>query len=189
METGLFVTIVLAVVGWVWGAYQFIQKRRWQKKDKISDRRYEAYKNFMKKLDAVNESMRMNPNLIFGETGSLFKVLLGGDSEEIQSALEHYLQSQMDMVKEATKPLLIITQEINELTLIASDELLKKLSDMRGLVEDLNNEMTNCLSIVSAKDPESFKAMETIGNNKRLLDYKELYEEIVQLMRKELEVK
>jgi hypothetical protein len=95
----------------------------------------------------------------------------------------------MNMVNEATKPLLIISQEINELTLIASDELLKKLSDLRVLVDDLNNEVTNCLSIVSAKDPESFKALETIGSNKRLLEYEKLYEEIVQLMRKELDVK
>lgn len=189
MKIELIIKILFAIGGWAWGAYQFIQKRRWQKKDKVSDRRYEAYKNFMKKLDAVNESMRMNPNLIFGEAGSLLKVLLGGDSDDIHSALEHFLQSQMDMVKEATKPLLIISQEINELTLIASDELLKKLSDMRVLVDDLNNEMTNCLSIVSAKDPESFKAMETFGYNKRLSEYEELYGEIVQLMRKELDVK
>lgn len=189
MEPGLIVTIIVAVAGWAWGWYQFFKKRSWQKKDKVSDRRYEAYKNFMKKLDAVNESIRMNPNLIFGEMGSLLKVLLDEDLEDKRSALENFLQSLMDMVKEATKPLLIISQEINELTLIASDELLKKLSDMRGLVDDLNNEMTNCLSIVSAKDPESFKAMETIGYNRRLSEYEELYEEIVQLMRKELDVK
>lgn len=60
---------------------------------------------------------------------------------------------------------------------------------MRALVDDLNNEMQNCLSIISAKDPESFKAMETIGYNNRLLEYEGLYEEIVQLMRKELGVK
>ncbi len=99
LDTREVVTILLAIAGWAWGWYQFFKKRSWQKKDKVSDRRYEAYKNFMKKLDAVNESMRMNPNLIFGETGSLLKVVLGGDSVDIHAALEHFLQSQIDMVK------------------------------------------------------------------------------------------
>ena len=189
MKTELIVTIAIAVGGWSWAIWQFFANRRWQKKDKLSDRRYEAYKSFMKKLDAVNESMRTNPNLIFGETESLLKVILGGPSEDIHTALESFLHSQFDMVKESTKPLLIITQEINELTLIASDELRIKLAELKELVDDLYNETINCLSLISVKDPESFKALETIGHDMRLLEYKELYEEIVQLMRKEINVK
>lgn len=189
MKTQLIVTIAIAVGGWSWAIWQFFANRRWQKKDKLSDRRYEAYKSFMKKLDSVNESMRSNPEFIFGEMGSFLKVILGGSTEDIQTGFERFLQSQYDMVKQSTKPLLIITQEINELTLIASDELRIKLAELKELVDDLYNETINCLSLISVKDPESFKALETIGHDMRLLEYKELYEEIVQLMRKEINVK
>ena len=189
MTTELIVAIILAVGGWACAIWQFLINRRWQKKDKLSDRRYEAYKSFMKKLDAVNESMRKNPNFIFGDLGSLLKVILGGPTEDIHTALESFLRSQFNMVKESTKPLLIITQEINELTLIASEELWRKLSELKELVDDFYNETINCLSMISTKDPESFKALETIGHDKRMLEYKELYEEIVHMMRKEIDVK
>lgn len=189
MAAERIVEIILVVGGWACAIWQFFINRRWQKKDKLSDRRYEAYKSFMKKLDAVNESMRKNPNFIFGEMGSLLKVILEGPSEEIHTALKNFLRSQFDLVKESTKPLLIITQEINELTLMASEELREKLSELKELVDDLYNETINGLSMINVKDPESFRTLETIGYDNRMLEYKELYEEIVQLMRKEINVK
>lgn len=189
METGLIVTIVLAVAGWAWGVYQFVQKRRWQKKDQLLVWRYEAYNRFMNKLDELNGSMRTNPNLIFGDTASFFKIILGGSTEEINDALIKYNQSLIDMVKEATEPLLIINQEVNSLSLIASEELKEKLKYLKELMVDFNNEMQNCLSMVSAKDPSSFKAFETLGYNKRWFEYQGLYEEIVEMMRKELGVR
>lgn len=189
MEAGLTVTIILAIAGWAWGVFQFIKKRRWQKKDQLMVWRYEAYNRFMNKLDELNGSIRTNPNLIFGNTASFFKVIMGGSTEEINDALIKYNQSLIDMVKEVTRPLLIINQEVNALTLIASEELKVKLGCLKELVTDLNNEMQNCLSIVSAKDSSSFKVLETIGHNERWLEYQGLYEEIVDLMRKELNVK
>lgn len=72
MEAGLIVTIILAIAGWAWGVFQFIKKRRWQKKDQLMVWRYEAYNRFMNKLDELNGSMRTNPNLIFGDTVSFF---------------------------------------------------------------------------------------------------------------------
>ena len=109
--------------------------------------------------------------------------------ENLSEALMQYNQSLIDMVKESTKPLLMINQEVNALTLIASEELREKLKCLKELVTDLNNEMQNCLSVVSAKDSNSFKYFETIGHNKRWVEYQKLYDEIVKLMRKEINVK
>ena len=189
METGMIVTILLAAAGWVWGVCQFIAKRRWQKKDRILEWRYEAYNKFMNKLDELNEPIRSNPNLIFGDTEKLLQIVQGGSFENLSEALMQYNQSLIDMVKESTKPLLMINQEVNALTLIASEELREKLKCLKELVTDLNNEMQNCLSVVSAKDSNSFKYFETIGHNKRWVEYQKLYDEIVKLMRKEINVK
>ena len=189
MTKELIVTIALAAGGWIWAICQFIANRRWHKKDKLSDRRYEAYNKFMNSLDELTSSLRTNPNLIFGDFMEYLKAIICEPQENINDATTRYLQSIIDMLTESTKSLLIINQEINSLTLIASDKLRTKLLMLRDLLTDYNNEMQNCLSLISAKDANSFKTLETIGYNKRWLEFKELHEDIVQIMRKEINVK
>ena len=58
-----------------------------------------------------------------------------------------------------------------------------------GTVIFYNNEIQNCLSMVSTKDSSSFTQLSTVGHDIRWEDYQRLYEEIVQLMRKELNIK
>ena len=126
---------------------------------------------------------------IFGDVNKLLKIVSGGSSEEINKALVEYNQSLINMVKMATEPLLVINQEVNNLLLISSDELREKLTAMKGIVDDYNNEIQNCLSVVSAKDSSSFTQLSTVGHDMRWEDFQRLYEEIVQLMRKELNIK
>ena len=189
MTIELIITCILAVAGWAWAIVQFIVNRRWQKKDKLADRRFEAYSNFMKKLDDVNTSLRNNPNLLFGDVGKLLKIVSGGNPENINNALIEYNQCLINAVKMSTEPLLVINQEVNNLLLISSDELKVKLTVMKGIVDDYNNEIHNCLSLISAKDSSSFAQLSTVGHDIRWDDYQRLYEEIVQLMRKELNIK
>ena len=189
MTIEIIITCIVAAVGWIWAIIQFIVNRRWKKRDILSDRRYEAYSNFMRKLDDINTSLRNNPNLIFGDVSKLLKIVSGNSSEEINEALVEYNKSLINMVKMATEPLLVINQEVNNLLLISSDELREKLTAMKSIVDDYNNEIQNCLSMVSAKDSSSFTQLSTVGHDIRWEDYQRLYEEIVQLMRKELNIK
>lgn len=189
MTLELIITCIVAAIGWIWAIIQFIVNRRWKKKDILSDRRYEAYSNFMRKLDDVNTSLRNNPNLFFGDVSKFLKIVSGGSSEEINDALVEYNQSLINMVKMATEPLLVINQEVNNLLLISSDELREKLTTMKSIVDDYNNEIQNCLSMVSAQDSSSFTRLSTVGHDVRWEDYQRLYDEIVLLMRKELGIK
>ena len=49
--------------------------------------------------------------------------------------------------------------------------------------------MQNCLSKLSAKNSNSFKVLETIGHNERWIEFSTINDDILQLMRKEINVK
>ena len=107
----------------------------------------------------------------------------------MNNALLKFNQKLIDFVKTSTEPLMIINQEISPLLLISSDNLSKKLLRLKDLNIDFNNEMQNCLSVISAKDPNSFKKLETMGHDTRWAEFQELNNEIITLMRKEINIK
>lgn len=189
MEIDLTITIIIAVGGWAFGIYQMFKNRQWGKKDLLANRRYEEYSRFMRKLEQINESVRKDPNLIFGVSNDFIATLLEGDEESMEKALLTYNQRIIDYIRTSTEPLLIINQEINPLLLIASDDLSRLLSRYKELINDFNNEMQNCLSKLSAKNSNSFKVLETIGHNERWKEFSTINDDILQLMRKEINVK
>ena len=84
---------------------------------------------------------------------------------------------------------MIINQEINPLLLVASDDLRKRLNRLKELISDFNNEMQNCLSSINTKDSDSFKQLRTIGYDNRWKEFQVLNDEILVIMRKEINVK
>lgn len=188
MSVELIITIIIAIGGWGFGLYQMFKNRRWQQKDLLANRRYEAYSSFMKKLEEINKSMRNNPNMIYGFSNELIQTILKGNEDDMNNALLKFNQKLIDFVKTSTEPLMIINQEISPLLLISSDNLSKKLLRLKDLNIDFNNEMQNCLSVISAKDPNSFKILETMGHDTRWAEFQELNNEIITLMRKEINI-
>lgn len=188
MNTESYIKIAIATGGWLLAIYQMIKNRKWQKKDLLANRRYDSYSNFMKKLEKINESVRNNPNTIYGLSNELMESILNGDIDKMNEALLNFNQKMLDYVKVATEPLLIINQEINPLLLIASDELVVKLNRLKELTTDFNNEMQNCLSKINTKDSNSFKHLETIGHVSRWKEFQSLNDEIITIMRKEINV-
>lgn len=189
MNIGLIVSILIAIGGWGVALYQMKKNREWQKKDLLANRRFDAYSGFMKKLEEINESLRNNPNTIYGVSNELMTVLLDGDAEKMDEALLRFNQKLLDYVKISTESLLIINQEINPLLLVASDELREKLNQLKRLISDFNNEMQNCLSRVNVKDSSSFKQLETIGHENRWKEFQVLNDEVLVIMRKEINLK
>lgn len=189
MTPELVITIIIAFGGWGLAIYQMIKNRNWQKKDLLANRRYDAYSSFMKKLEEINESIRNNPNMIYGVTNDFMRTILNSAPENIDDAVLQYNQKLLDFVKTSTQPLLIINQEINPLLLIASDELKGKLNCLKTIIVDFNNEMQNCLSKINVKDSNSFKVLETVGHDKRWKQFQTLNDEILTLMREEINLK
>lgn len=183
------VTILIALGGWGFAFYQMKKNREWQKKDLLANRRFDAYSDFMKKLEEINESIRNNPNMIYGISNEFMASLLNGNTERLDNAVLNFNQQLIDYVKTSVKPLLIINQEINPLLLVASDELVEKLNQLKELISDFNNEMQNCLSRINAKNSDSFKQLGTISHDNRWKKFQVLNDEILVIMRKEINVK
>ena len=187
MRIDLILTITIAIGGWVLAIFQTIKNRKWQQKDVLVSRRYDAYCTFMKKLDEISGTVRNNPNAIYGAPKDLMASLITGN--DIDEAILQFNQKLIDYVKESVQPILIIKQEINPLLLIASDKLRLKLTRLKTLIEDYYNEVQNCLSVINAKDGNSFKVLETIGHNERWKEFQNINDEILSLMREEINVK
>ena len=182
----IIATSVIAIVGWIIAIVTMVKNRKWQKKDLLANRRYEAYSNFLKKLDEIHESIR-KPDKIYEPVNEFTNTLTNGNlnEEEISKALLRFCQKTLEHITTSAQSSMIIKQEINPLFLVASSELTKKLKKLQILLSDLYNDMQNRISAISVNDPNSFKCLEDLGQDTRFDEFNDLHNDIVTLMRKE----
>lgn len=185
-----WITSAIALFGWIFGIIQFVAKRKWQKKDFLREKRVQAYQKYMNKIDEIGNSMKMNPlSETFVMLNDFIPSLLNGEPDEFDQALIKFNTRLIENIKQSLIPLTIVNQELNEIRLIASDELVEKIEELRNLTNDLSNEMQNCLNRINTKDPNSFAELKTIGTDQRKARFSKLNEEIFKLMRKEINIK
>ena len=189
MDVTLFVTIVIAFIGWGLAIIQMYKNRQWQKKDLLANRRYEAYNRFMVQLDAMSSNMKKFPQKMIGETLGKFILAIRKEGADIDEELIKFNTEVSKFLQSSIEPLYIMKQEIAALKLIASPELLAKLDELQNLSEDHYNDFQNCLSKISPKDANSYKYLETIGKDARWQRFTRLYEEITILMKKEIQIR
>ncbi|HLV31976.1 MAG TPA: hypothetical protein VKY57_10440 [Chitinispirillaceae bacterium] len=190
MEKKDLFLLLLGFCGWGWGVIQFIINRRNQKRDKLSDRRYEAYSAYMKKYDELMNGVRTDPNMIFGFTSEFVQTALTGDPEQVNNALVKMNEKIIDFVRKASEPLMILNQELNALLIVCSDNLIGKLEELKQLTTDFNNEMRNALQLASPIDPNSIaQQFSDLGHNIRWQRFNSLNDEIIHQMRQELGIK
>ena len=188
MELKDILLIMIAVLGWTWGVIQYFINRRNQRKDKESDRKYLAYSKYMTKADEVMNSIRTDPNMVYGITTDFLKTILNeNDEKRINEALVEFNENLLGFTKKASEPLLILRQELNSLRLICSDQLELKIAEFNELATDYNNEFQNVLGSISATRPnEMAEQLETIGHDDRWKRFESLNKEIIDLMRQEI---
>jgi hypothetical protein len=127
--------------GWIVSIIQFIVNRRNQQKDKLLDRKYEAYSSYMKKYDEVMQNVRKDPSKLMESYNKIFVNMLNNASNEeaINNELINFNQELSQYVLNAVKPLIILKNELNNLILICSDELKNKIDEMVKLTQDYSN--------------------------------------------------
>jgi len=179
--------VLIGIAGWSWGIFQFFLKRKYQKKDKLTDKRFEAYTAYMKKSDELMNNLRTDPNMIYGVSSEFMEIALRGDSEEINTALVDFLEKTKQFVKKASEPLMILRSELNSLKIICSKDLEKLIEEFDVLAVDFNNHMQQTLSNINPNDANKMiRELETFGQDERWQKFKTLNEDIINLMRKEL---
>lgn len=185
-----YITIGVALAGWIFGFIQLSKKRKWERQDSLRKERFEAYKAYMIKVDQINESMRFDPQEGIAKILKDFlPKVIGCDALDVENAVIEFNSQLLNCVKESIRPLSIVNQELNILRLIASSKLVEKIDLLRSLSQDLSNELQNSLNQINIKDSSSFKSLETIGKTERWKYFSLLNDEIFALMRQELDVK
>ncbi|GHU39380.1 hypothetical protein FACS1894190_03710 [Spirochaetia bacterium] len=180
---------VVGLLGWILAVLQFTINRCDQKKDKLVDRKYEAYSSRLNKFDEAMQNVQKDPANIVKAQIDIFSTLINnmGDQAKINEALIKHNQEIMSFIPNSTEPLIILKNELNYLKLICSNELKQKIDELITLTQDYNNEIQKTLSLVSPNDlNSSMQKLQTLGQNKRWQMFESLNSEIIMIMRKEI---
>ena len=189
MDIDLIITIIIAIVGWVFAFWQMYKNRQWQKRDALAERRYVIYSQFLAKVDEMASQMSNAPQKLMRDIYTEFVREIMQEGADADAATVKFSKKLADYVSDSIKPMWVFKQELSGLKLIASDDLLEIIEAMQGLTEDLYNDYQNCLNRLDAKNLESFKELETIGKDNRMERYTFLYTELSRLMREEIQLK
>jgi len=175
MEKKDILLIIIAFLGWTWGIIQYSFNRHHQKKDKLIDRKYEAYSSYMKKADELMKNIRTDPKMIYGIPSKFIQSVLTGDEQQANNALIKFNEELLDFVQKASEPLMILNQELNSLLLICSEDLASNICEFNLLATDFNNEIQKSLSLISANDSDNMiRHLQTLGHNDRWVKLEDL---------------
>ena len=189
MEIKDYLLIGIGILGWIWAVIQFVLNRRYSKSDKALEKRFEVYSNFMNKMDEMYSAMRNDPSMFYGIPEEAMSKILTGDEDQINDALIQMNANLLDTTKRSIQPMLIITQELNKLRLVSSDDLLLKINEYKKLVQDYTNDLQNVLNrMASSSDLEkNAKELESVGQHSRNERMQNLWTEIETSMRNEID--
>ncbi len=178
--------IIIAFLGWSWGIIQYIINRKLQKKDKQSDRRFDAYSDYMKKSDKIMNSVRTDTKEFLKLYTDYMSKILSGDGNAFEDLAE-FNEKIMAYVNKATDPYMILKNELNTFRIICSEKLSSYIEEFNLLVTDYNNEVQKSLSLMSPNDSNNMiRQLETLGHDERWKRFESLNSEIIAQMRIEI---
>lgn len=175
-------------LGWVWAVIQFYLNRKNQQKDKAIEKRFDVYSTFMKKNDEVMQSIRQDPKMMYGIPTELMRKIITGNVDEINEALLKFNDELIEFTKRSLQPVTILYQELSNLKLVCSDELLIKINEYKILADDFTNEFQIILSKMSTNRDlnNTVEHLKTIGHSERMERMRSLYIDIEKSMRREI---
>jgi hypothetical protein len=182
--------ILLASLGWLFALAELIIHQNIHRKDKKQDRKYTAYSTYMCKYDEIMKNIRNeDPNKLLEIFSEYFNQVLNNAGNEaiINDRVIKFIEQIQKFVISATEPLLILRQELHELKLICSDELLKRIEEMDKLIMDYNSSIQQKFAGTVSKNINStVNALQTLTQDKRIYNFETLNNEILNIMRKEI---
>jgi vacuolar-type H+-ATPase subunit E/Vma4 len=188
MDLKDIILIVIASLGWIWGVVQFRLTRKYQKQDKVLEKRFEVYSTFMSKMDVMGQTVRTDPNMMYGIQNKFLAKALSYDETIINDALIEFNGELMEFTKKSLQPTLIINQELNQLKLICSDKLLPKINRYKELMGGFTAEYQNVLNKLSNNNDlnKTAEELKNFADNNTTDSFTKLWEEIEVLMREEI---
>ena len=181
--------ILVTISGWIIAVLQFVFIFYTNRKEKKRERKIEAYNNYMIKVDKIMHNVSNDPNQIMESYNDFYKEALNnaGNEEAINISLMKYNEKLKDIIINATEPMMIIRQELNQLKLISSNELLSKIIEMDKLIIDYSNAVQKS---IGASIPNNINStvneLQILTQDERWRSFEKLNNDILYIMRKEV---
>lgn len=163
----------------------FFVNRYYQKKDNLKTMRLDTYKNFLNKMDEAHYSSRLNFGEIMKVSAETTAAILR-DPENSNETLIEMGNKLSYFTNESMRGWLIYSNEINQLTLVCSKQMLSLVEEYRDLNKRISDSYTSMLSTINMFDPTAQEQLQSLiskEDQERLIF---LYSEIKRLMRKEI---
>jgi hypothetical protein len=163
----------------------FFVNRYYQKKDNLKTIRLDTYKNFLNKMDEAHYSSRLNFGEIMKVSAETTAAILR-DPENSNETLIEMGNKLSYFTNESMRGWLIYSNEINQLTLVCSKQMLSLVEEYRDLNKRISDSYTSMLSTINMFDPTAQEQLQSLiskTDQERLIF---LYDEIKRLMRKEI---
>lgn len=191
---GWIITGVIAMAGWIFGAIQARKNRNLRKTIEQKKMRHDAYRSFLKEIDAISKEMSISPMNTIQEIAKKYiaKILTidyqSADHEIILNECMSEMYNEMWLcIEHASKPLLLISQSIAAVELDATEELMPMLQELKALTESFNQEWQRALGSFP-KDQQGLQKLSEIGKNDKWQHFVDLQSRIIQQMRKEISI-
>ncbi len=184
-----YIIIAISISGWIWGIIQFKLNRKYQKKDKATEKRFEIYSDFMNRMDQINHNIRENPNILYGIPTEILKEILSNDENRVSNALTKFNENLLTLTKYLHQELQFINSELNKLKLVASKKLLLKIYEYKTLLNEYANELQIAINNISTTNDiyQNAKQLEKLQNKERDIKLSELWKSMENLMRDEID--
>ena len=176
---------ISAILGWLFAVFQFIMN----KKDRKQNRKFETYSGYMAKVDKIMHNISNAPQKLLELNIDFLKTIINntGDENIINESLIQYNEKIKDFILNATEPLMILRQELNQLKLICSNEILVKINEMNKLALDYNNAVQKSLGASIPNNINStVSELQVLTQDERWHSFENLNNEILNIMRKEI---
>lgn len=191
---GWGLTAIIAIIGWIVAAVLAKKNRDLQKTIEQKKMRHDAYRSFLKEIDAISKEMSISPMNTIQEIAKKYiaKILTidyqSADHEIILNECMSEMYNEMwSCIEHASKPLLLISQSIAAVELDATEELMPMLQELKALTESFNQEWQRALGSFP-KNQQGLQKLSEIGKNDKWQHFVDLQSRIIQQMRKEISI-
>lgn len=166
------------------GYFQLRLRKRYERESNILDMRYHTYREYLSKLDSINEELRIKYIDLNELFHNVFTKILENPYDK--SPLIDMNKKVSEMTSQATSVLNKTYQELNALRLICSKDMLKILDEYQSLSKSQLDDMVTFLSqVYFTKLNPSSQTIQTLQVKYNRLD--QLKKQLEILMRQELD--
>lgn len=163
----------------------FFINRYYHRKDSLKTVRLETYRNFLNKMDEAHYSSRLNFGEIMKVSAETTSAILR-DPENSNETLIEMSNKLSHFTNESMRGWLIYSNEINQLTLVCSKEMLSLVEEYRDLNKRISDNYTTLLSTLNMFDPTAQQQIQSLISKQDQDRLIFLYTDIKRLMRKEI---